>query len=204
MIPFLTSALILLAVLFTQTAPRQRIADPSNLPQVVTVLTHRSMCSGAIVVGPTQNYVVTAAHCMDGTKPMVVFSDGSERIFEVAVVGQPEGGRETDLDFAILKGDTGGRGGLMPSSDEKPYPYVGLYYSMRTGTQMAMPFAAQNVLAERGGIKIVAIFNHGDSGGPMVDNNHELVAIVSAMRLSEEQGFACPVSGIIRALRGLK
>src|SRR5258708_4756882 len=163
---------------------------------------------GSGVVIDDQGDILTSLHVVaDSTNIMLTFADGTQSSAEVTVK-QPEN------DIAVLRADappaklvpaTLGNPNAMRVGDEA---YVvgspfGLYWSMSSGVisgfgrSFKVPNSDQKL---QNLIQIDAAVNPGNSGGPLVNRNGEVIGIVAALLNPTDQnffvgiGFAVPIN----------
>ena len=192
-------------------------------PSLVFIQTERSDAIedekyglGSGVVINDSGDILTSLHVVDGASEIeVTFSDGSESTAQI-IVEQPEN------DIAVLRADepTGllvpavlGNPNAMRVGDEAfvvGHP-LGLVGSMSSGVISGFNRSFKPVDGEQrlqGLIQIDAAVNPGNSGGPLLNRNGQVVGIVTALANPTEQsyfigiGFAVPID-IAGAAAGL-
>ncbi|MFT4627612.1 MAG: hypothetical protein ACI8PZ_006299 [Myxococcota bacterium] len=179
------------------------LAAPSEaLDAVVLVQQGATMCAGAVV--DPRGTVVTAYHCVaTGGHPSVIARDGRRAVARVVNV-------HVASDLAVLRVD--GLAGVPFLSLRPESPDIGeqvhalghplgseapqgfyegtLRWSMSTGVVAAVGARS---------LQITAPVNPGNSGGPVVDDEGRLVAVVSRRLAGDGLGFAGRVE-LVRSL----
>jgi len=160
------------------------------LESVVTVRTDISQASGFVIAN--NGYIVTNAHVLDGARAAgIITYDG--KMHSVSLIGT-----NTDLDIILLKiADTSYKPLILANSanvqvGEKVIAIgnpLGLQFSVSEGIISAMHREGENGL--KAYIQTDAALNPGNSGGPLIDINGEVVGINNyKLGGSENIGFA--------------
>ena len=160
------------------------------IKSVVTIKTNVGQGSGFIIAD--NGYVVTNAHVMQGaTAAAVITYDG--KIHSVSRIGE-----NTDMDIILLKIDNSNYDPLiLGDSDEIQIGEkviaignpLGLQFSVSEGIISAVNREGENGLNAY--IQTDAALNSGNSGGPLIDVNGEVIGINNfKISDSESLGFA--------------
>ena len=162
----------------------------SAIESVVTVRTDISQASGFVIAN--NGYVVTNAHVLEGARAAgVITYDG--KLHSVSLIGT-----NSDMDIVLLKiADTSYKPLTLASSSsvqvgEKVIAIgnpLGLQFSVSEGIVSAMHREGENGLNAY--IQTDAALNPGNSGGPLIDINGQVVGINNyKLGGSENIGFA--------------
>lgn len=162
--------------------------------------------SGTGIIASSDGYILTNAHVVDQAKRMsITLSNG--RTFKATIVAQDE---LTDL--AVIKVDVGGEYGCAltraPLGDSNSLHAgdwviavgcpVGLDFTVTLGVVSSPKRSAAEVGAPhlKGSyIQTDAALNSGNSGGPLVNDQGEVVGINTMVRTNTEAiGFAIPIN----------
>ena len=162
----------------------------SAIKSVVTIRTDISQGSGFIIAD--NGYVVTNAHVMEGAQAATIITyDGKSHT--VSKIGE-----NTDMDIILLRISDSGYSPLeLGNSDnvkigEKVIAIgnpLGLQFSVSEGIVSAVHRTGENELDAY--IQTDASLNPGNSGGPLIDTNGEVIGINNfKISGSENIGFA--------------
>jgi len=173
---------------------------------------HRSLGSGVVV--DRDGYIVTNAHVVEGAKRVQVVlqtPDGRGRTSDAAIVGTTH-----ELDLALLKID-GHDLPFLPFADYKSVRQGQLVFAfgspqgLRDTVTMGVVSARERQPDDDTPISYIqtdAPINRGNSGGPLVNADGELVGIntfiVSDSGGSQGLGFALPSSLVAMAIPKLR
>ena len=168
------------------------------LPSVVTIQTGSrrggDQGSGTGVVINADGSILTAAHVVAGaTRIRVFFADGTEARADV-VASEPE------RDIAVLKADKapevivpavmGGGAGVGDEVVAVGHP-LGLTNSLTSGVVSGLgrsiPIDKNDRLEDL--IQFDAAVNPGNSGGPLLNRNGQVIGIVTALANPSDQGY---------------
>ena len=173
------------------------------IESVVTVRTDISQASGFVIAD--NGYVVTNAHVLDGARAAGVITYDGE-MHSVSLIGT-----NSDLDIILLKiGKTGYKPLTLANSDsvqvgEKVIAIgnpLGLQFSVSEGIISAMNREGENGL--KAYIQTDAALNPGNSGGPLINTNGEVVGINNyKLGGSENIGFALESNYIKQAVNDI-
>lgn len=166
----------------------RRFTHPTHFSSVVTLYNiDGGRCSGWVV---KQDVVMTAGHCMDrvGEKLIVSFEDQSLPQIFITTKRIFENGAMADTDMALLSGSTGNVPPITIAPDlvTSRTWCVSLGSGGRLGPQ-GLPIQQGTMCrtsdhAEAGGLLPVAgDADYGDSGGPVVDTNGQVIGMVEAV-----------------------
>lgn len=152
----------------------------SEVPQVVRLWPHG--CSGFVVA---KNRIMTAAHCIDGSKPGdVVYPDGKKVTYKPLLWGIPA----TSTDIAIVAAPTFGIRPLIVATDEQ-YPEPGMFFSAREGYPVGFPAMLDHMDRADGlGHGHGQVFP-GDSGSAVLNARGELAGVVILRAMDNTPNF---------------
>lgn len=160
-----------------------------SVPSVVTIKTDIAQGTGFII--DSQGYIVTNYHVVEGAQAAIVItSDNSDH--KVGLVGY-----DSNLDIALLKVEGTYSDLSLANSDavtvgEKVIAIgnpLGLQFSVSQGIVSAIDRQGPNGVS--GYIQTDAALNPGNSGGPLIDKNGQVVGINNfKVSDSESIGFA--------------
>jgi S1-C subfamily serine protease len=171
------------------------------LPSLVTIQSERGGASdeeslGAGVIVNADGAILTARHVIAGASSIkVTFVDGTDSAAEV-VSEQPEN------DIAVLQADQapgvivpavlGSTGGLHVGDEAFAIGHpLGLISSLSAGVisglDRSIPLG--NGTSLQGLIQFDAAVNRGNSGGPLLDRNGQVIGIVTAIANPSRQGY---------------
>jgi len=183
-----------------QAPPDAATAYQAALPSLVTIATDRrngnssERGTGAGVVISRDGSVLTALHVVeDASSIRVTFADGTESAAEVK-------DQEADSDIAVLTPERlpqvvvpavmGGGVQVGDAVFALGHP-LGLHQSLSAGVVSALDRTVR-VSADQsleGLIQFDAAVNPGNSGGPLLDRNGQVVGIVTGLANPSEQNF---------------
>ncbi|NLE80184.1 MAG: trypsin-like serine protease [Rhodococcus sp.] len=200
-----------------------QVAD-AVLPAVVSIQVavgeQGSTGSGVVIDGAgyivTNNHVISAAATApDGGKIQVIFSDGTKTDAQIV-------GRDTKTDLAVLKvsadnltvAELGKSADIQVGEDVVAVGSpLGLSKTVTRGIvsavhrPMRLSGAGSDTQAVIDAVQTDAAINHGNSGGPLVDDEGRVIGINTAM-LSESGGsvglgFAIPIDDVTKVAQTL-
>ncbi|MDR2233215.1 MAG: trypsin-like peptidase domain-containing protein [Tannerella sp.] len=178
--------------------------DP-NIQKTVYKINHAGG-SGSCFYLKKHNLFVTNYHVIEGFKKVAIQDDGKNRYLVNVVLVNPE------LDIALLVADEDFSAlpdvELAKSGDTKigqrlnvaGYPF-GMPYTVTEGTVSA----PKQLIKNKYYIQTDAAVNPGNSGGPIFNENNEVVAITaSKITNADNMGFGIPISGLNKILDDIK
>jgi S1-C subfamily serine protease len=197
----------------TPPPPRAMVINQIIQPSIVAVQVKRATDDpaqlnglGTGVIVSDRGDILTSLHVVEGAEEIkLYFADGSESLADISNT-QPEN------DIAVLRAITPPTqmlpatlgGGAIVGQDAYVVGHpVGLYGSLSTGVVSGLdrsfePSDGRTPLS--GLIQIDAAVNPGNSGGPLLNANGEVIGIVTALLNPSKQesfagiGFAVPIS----------
>jgi putative serine protease PepD len=167
----------------------------------------QSQAEGSGFVYDTKGDIITNAHVVDGASSIKVqFKDGT--IAKATLVGKDE-----STDIAVIKVDVASSElhplSLGTSSDVQPGQEVaaigspfGLAETMTAGIVSAVnrTITAPNNYSISGAIQTDAAINHGNSGGPLLNNDGEVIGVNAQIESNSNDnagvGFAIPIDAV--------
>lgn len=179
-------ALMLLAPASGQEPPPvRRFTVPSHVPSVVAIYaTDGDRCSGWVVGA---NLVMTAGHCVGWPHErfLVTFEDGSpEAMF--TTLKSIHAGQGTPIDMALLYGPTHGLP-VLSIAEESQIPtsiwctFIGYGGAVTPVIQQTTVCRTMAEKSEEGFLQLHGRAVFGDSGGPVLDNEGNVIGMVKSI-----------------------